>query len=164
MNAISNLPTTLKDTAQTVIANMTPLPKTYQAALFEKKDATFAPKDLPLKTPSAGEVLVKTIACGVCHSDAGAQAGAFGNGFPIVPGHEVIGNIAVVGDGEKRWKVGDRIGGPWHGGHDAVCKQYPAWTIPDVSAGRDQLSHKGGWICGICNVAIGSCGQGPYER
>jgi len=41
----------------------------------------------------------------------------------IVPGHELIGDVAAVGDGESRWKVGDRVGGPWHGGHDGVCKQ-----------------------------------------
>ena len=123
MNHISNLSTTFKNTAQAAIANMTPLPKTYKAAVFEKANAPLTLKDVPMKEPSAGEVLVKVIATGVCHSDAGVQAGAFGNSFPIIPGHEVIGNIAAIGDGEKRWKVGDRVGGPWHGGHDGVCKQ-----------------------------------------
>lgn len=37
---------------------------------------------------------------------------------PIVPGHEIVGHVAAVGDGESVWKVGDRIGGAWHGGHD----------------------------------------------
>ena len=73
MNTISDLPTTLKSTAQSVIANMTALPKTYKAAVFEKKDAPFVLKDVELKQPSAGEVLVKTIACGVCHSDVASK-------------------------------------------------------------------------------------------
>lgn len=51
------------------------------------------------------------------------QSGEFGNSFPIVPGHETIGKIAAVPDGEKRWKVNDSVGAPWHGGHDGVCKQ-----------------------------------------
>ncbi|KUJ24455.1 putative alcohol dehydrogenase [Mollisia scopiformis] len=102
---------------------MTPLPKTYKVAVFEKKDAPLTIKDVELKQPSQGEVLVKVKAVGVCHSDAGVQAGAFGNSFPIIPGHEIVGDIAAVPDTEKRWKVGDRVGGPWHGGHDAVCKQ-----------------------------------------
>ena len=42
----------------------------------------------------------------------------FGNGFPIVPGHELIGTVAAVPDTEKLWKEGDTVGGPWHGGHD----------------------------------------------
>ncbi|CAG8961423.1 hypothetical protein HYFRA_00013371 [Hymenoscyphus fraxineus] len=102
---------------------MPSLPKTYKAAVFEKKGAPFSLQDRELKLPSQGEVLVKVIASGVCHSDDGVRGGEFGNSFPIVPGHEIIGEIASVPDGEKRWKVGDRVGGPWHGGHDRVCKQ-----------------------------------------
>ena len=37
---------------------------------------------------------------------------------PRIPGHEVIGDVAAVGHGEKVWKAGDRVGGAWHGGHD----------------------------------------------
>lgn len=99
---------------------MTSLPKTYKAAVFEKKGAPFTLQDRELKLPSQGEVLVKVIACGVCRSDEGSQNGSFGNGFPIIPGHELIGNVVAVEDGEKRWKVGDRVGGPWHGGHDGI--------------------------------------------
>ncbi|KAH7319423.1 putative alcohol dehydrogenase [Rhexocercosporidium sp. MPI-PUGE-AT-0058] len=102
---------------------MTSLPKTYKAAVFEKANAPLTIKDVPLEAPSAGQVLVKVLACGVCGSDSGVQSGGFGNSFPIVPGHEVIGNVAAVPEGEKRWKVGDRVGGPWHGGHDGTCKQ-----------------------------------------
>lgn len=130
---------------------MTSLPKTYKIAQFEKADAPLTFKDVELKQPSAGEVLVsqyrhstltltsscpissvsntahkpqvKVLAVGVCHSDAGVQSGAFGNSFPITPGHEIIGDVVAVGDGEKRWKVKDRVGGPWHGGHDGTCKQ-----------------------------------------
>ena len=42
--------------------------------------------------------------------------------FPLIPGHEVIGIVVAVGPGEKKWKEGDRVGGPWHGGHDGTCK------------------------------------------
>lgn len=49
--------------------------------------------------------------------------GGFGNSFPIIPGHEVIGEVVAVGEGEKKWKEGDRVGAPWHGGHDGTCKQ-----------------------------------------
>jgi D-arabinose 1-dehydrogenase-like Zn-dependent alcohol dehydrogenase len=33
--------------------------------------------------------------------------------FPVIPGHEIIGHVVAVGPGEKRWKVGDRVGGAW---------------------------------------------------
>ncbi len=38
----------------------------------------------------------------------------------MVPGHEVIGNVVALGPGESNWKVGDRVGAPWHGGHDGM--------------------------------------------
>ena len=37
---------------------------------------------------------------------------------PIVPGHEISGHVAAVGDGISERKVGERVGGSWHGGHD----------------------------------------------
>lgn len=68
------------------------------------------------------QIIVKVLACGVCHSDSAAGVQAFGNPLPVVPGHEIIGDVAQVPEGETRWKVGDRVGGPWHGGHDGTCK------------------------------------------
>jgi D-arabinose 1-dehydrogenase-like Zn-dependent alcohol dehydrogenase len=44
------------------------------------------------------------------------QSGIMGNTFPRIPGHEIIGDVVAVGDGELKWKAGDRVGGPWHGG------------------------------------------------
>lgn len=41
--------------------------------------------------------------------------------YPRVPGHEIIGEIAAVGEGEKLWKIGDRVGAGWHGGHCSSC-------------------------------------------
>ncbi len=36
----------------------------------------------------------------------------------MAPGHEVIGRVVAIGDNVEAWKVGDRIGAGWHGGHD----------------------------------------------
>ena len=94
------------------------LPKTYKAAVFEKKGEPLVFKQLDLKLPQPGEILIKVLACGVCHSDWAVQQQLFGNSLPRIPGHEVIGDVAAVPDTEKRWKVGDRVGAPWHGGHD----------------------------------------------
>lgn len=86
------------------------LPKEYKVGIFESKGAPITFKQVKLELPKPGEVLVKVLACGVCHSDVAVQHGLFGNSFPIIPGHEVIGEVAAVPDGEKRWKVGDRVG------------------------------------------------------
>lgn len=98
------------------------IPKTCRAVVIEAKDAPWKIKEVPVEEPKQGEILIKTQACGVCHSDSFVQKGAFGNAFPIIPGHEVIGKVVAVGPGEKKWKVGDKVGGAWHGGHDGLCK------------------------------------------
>jgi D-arabinose 1-dehydrogenase-like Zn-dependent alcohol dehydrogenase len=55
------------------------LPKTYRAVRVESKAAPFKIIEVELKQPKEGEVLIKTLACGVCHSDYAAQQGIFGN-------------------------------------------------------------------------------------
>ncbi|KAI9678912.1 MAG: hypothetical protein M1829_001897 [Trizodia sp. TS-e1964] len=97
------------------------LPQTYKAAVFEKVKGGLTIKDLPMKEPKQGEVLIKVLACGVCHSDSMLEEGIFGDLFPRVPGHEIVGDIVVLGPNENHWKVGDRVGGGWHGGHDSTC-------------------------------------------
>ncbi|CAJ2514121.1 Uu.00g022400.m01.CDS01 [Anthostomella pinea] len=97
------------------------LPKTYKRAVFTEKGKPLSIEQTPMKLPGDGEVLVKVEACGVCHSDMFAQQNIFGAGFPLCPGHEVIGKVAAVGNGVTAWKVGDRVGGGWHGGHDNSC-------------------------------------------
>ncbi|PWN46616.1 GroES-like protein, partial [Violaceomyces palustris] len=97
-------------------------PKTFKAAVFEELNKPLAIREVPFKLPDQGEILIKVDACGVCHSDASVQAGHFG-ALPRIPGHEVVGRVVAVGPEEKKWKVGDRVGGAWHGGHDGACRQ-----------------------------------------
>ncbi|KAH6853758.1 chaperonin 10-like protein [Chaetomium sp. MPI-CAGE-AT-0009] len=97
------------------------LPKTFKQAAFHSQGAALTIEDAELRLPGPGEVLVKVEACGVCFSDMFAQQNVMGGGFPIVPGHEIIGHVAAVGDGVTAWKVGERVGAGWHGGHDGTC-------------------------------------------
>lgn len=89
------------------------LPKTFKAIVVEKPNAPWSVQEVELKEPSAGQVLIKTEACGICHSDYATQQGLMGPmaKFPLIPGHEVIGRVVAVGPDEKKWKVGDRVGG-----------------------------------------------------
>ncbi|KAJ5171695.1 alcohol dehydrogenase [Penicillium capsulatum] len=97
------------------------LPSFYKRAAFPEAGAPLTIQETELKAPGSGEVLVKIEACGVCGSDAFAQAYGTAGQFPAVPGHEFIGHIAAVGDQVSQWKVGDRVGGAWHAGHDGTC-------------------------------------------
>jgi D-arabinose 1-dehydrogenase-like Zn-dependent alcohol dehydrogenase len=97
------------------------LPKTYKHAVFKEKGAPLTLEETELRMPSENEILIKVEACGVCYSDMYAQYNGMGGGFPLVPGHEVIGRVAAVGSSVIGWKSGDRIGTGWHGGHDGTC-------------------------------------------
>ena len=65
--------------------------------------------------PGPGEVLVKVIACGVCHTDLHAADGDWPvkPTPPFIPGHEVAGIVAAVGPGVTELKEGDAVGVAW---------------------------------------------------
>ena len=83
----------------------------------------FAPMDEPIAEPRSGHARVKVQACGVCHSDALTKDGTWpGILYPRVPGHEIAGVIDAVGPDVDSWKIGDRVGIGWHGGHCGKCE------------------------------------------
>jgi S-(hydroxymethyl)glutathione dehydrogenase/alcohol dehydrogenase len=66
-------------------------------------------EDVQVDEPQAGEVLVKTSASGVCHSDLHFMEGSYPTATPIVLGHESAGVVEKVGEGVKNVKPGDRV-------------------------------------------------------
>jgi D-arabinose 1-dehydrogenase-like Zn-dependent alcohol dehydrogenase len=77
-------------------------------------------KEIP--TPKRGYARIKIQACGICHSDSFTKEGVFpGIQYPIVPGHEIAGVIDALGEEAGDWKVGQRVGIGWHGGHCKIC-------------------------------------------
>lgn len=64
---------------------------------------------LELAAPKAGEVLVKMVACGVCHTDASAMKQFIPAKLPMVMGHEGVGIVEEVGPGVNSLKVGDHV-------------------------------------------------------
>lgn len=62
------------------------LPKSFKAAVIEAVGQPFTVKDFELRHPGPNEVLVKVIACGVCHTDGMVRDGGFGPVFPRIPG------------------------------------------------------------------------------
>ncbi len=77
------------------------------------KPLLFQEWDIP--APGPGQILVKTEACGVCHTDLHAATGDWPlkPKLPFIPGHEAIGRVAAVGAGVTIVKEGDRVGVPW---------------------------------------------------
>ena len=65
--------------------------------------------DLDLDPPKAGEVLVRFVAAGLCHSDDHLRTGDIPARYPIVGGHEGAGIVEETGDGVTRFKPGDHV-------------------------------------------------------
>lgn len=80
-----------------------------QALVVEKKDATFQTQELDLEEPARGEVLVRIVACGVCHTDAVTRQGDMPMPFPAVLGHEGAGVVERIGEGVTQVAVGDHV-------------------------------------------------------
>jgi len=84
-------------------------------------DFKLVQKEIP--EPKEHEVLLKVQACGVCHGDAIVKEGYFpGLSYPRTPGHEVVGTIAKLGSESHYWRVGQRVGVGWRGGHCTHCR------------------------------------------
>ncbi len=82
-------------------------------------------KTVPMPVPSAGQVLVKVISCGVCRTDLHIMDSELAQPkLPLIPGHEIVGRVATVGAAVTTWKPGDLVGIPWVGytcGHCRYC-------------------------------------------
>jgi propanol-preferring alcohol dehydrogenase len=91
---------------------------------ISKKGGPFEIVERPIPEPARNQVLIKVEACGVCHSDVVVKEDLMHIQYPRVPGHEVVGTIVKMGDAvsEKYWKVGQRVGCGWHGGHCFQCQ------------------------------------------
>src|SRR6266487_5161578 len=81
-----------------------------RAAVLEEFGAPLAVQELDLAEPRAGEVLVRLVACGVCHTDLYTASGADPSGYsPTVLGHEGAGVVERVGDGVTDVAPGDHV-------------------------------------------------------
>jgi D-arabinose 1-dehydrogenase-like Zn-dependent alcohol dehydrogenase len=96
---------------------------TMRAMQVGEKGGDFELVEREVPSPGRGEALVRVHACGVCHSDMMAKEGAFpGVSFPVVPGHEIAGEIAELGEDTQPWEVGQRVGVGWFGGNCGWCE------------------------------------------
>ncbi len=86
-----------------------------QVAVVEHFGKPLSLQEWAIPAPGPGQILVKTEACGVCHTDLHAAKGDWPlkPKVPFIPGHEAIGRVVSVGAGVKIVKEGDRVGVPW---------------------------------------------------
>src|SRR5882762_7803548 len=81
-----------------------------RAAVLEEFGQPMVVQELDLADPRAGEVLVRLVACGVCHTDMYTASGTDPSGYaPSVLGHEGAGVVEAVGEGVSSLSVGDHV-------------------------------------------------------
>ena len=109
---------------------------TMKAAVVTEFNQPLQIKDVDIPKVSAGKVLVKMIATGVCHTDLHAMHGDWPikPSLPFIPGHEGVGEVVEIGEGITHLKVGDKVGIPWlysacghcdhcYAGWETLCKE-----------------------------------------
>ncbi|WP_341912477.1 alcohol dehydrogenase AdhP [Ferrovibrio terrae] len=89
--------------------------KTMKAAVVRAFGKPLVIEEAAVPLPGAGQILVKVMASGVCHTDLHAAEGDWPvkPTPPFIPGHEGVGYVAAVGSGVRHVKEGDRVGVPW---------------------------------------------------
>jgi alcohol dehydrogenase, propanol-preferring len=96
--------------------------RTMKAAVVHAFGKPLVIEDVPVPVPGAGEILVKVMACGVCHTDLHAADGDWPvkPSPPFIPGHEAAGVVEELGPGVTQFSKGDAVGVAWR--HDACLR------------------------------------------
>ena len=80
-------------------------------------------EDRPDPTPGNGQIRVNISACGVCRTDLHVVDAELPQiKYPIVPGHEIVGRVDLLGDDVTTHRIGDRVGIPWLGYTCGICR------------------------------------------
>lgn len=83
-----------------------------------------APFSYEMEELGAEQVDIRVINCGICHSDLSMMNNDWGmTAYPIVPGHEIIGEVVAAGNAVKNVKVGDKVGLGWFSGSCMSCHE-----------------------------------------
>src|SRR6267142_2994731 len=93
-----------------------------KAMVLERPSVALELKELPTPTPAVHQILIQVRACGVCRTDLHVVDGELPHPkLPLVPGHEIVGRVAVIGENVTGFEPGARVGVPWLGHTCGVC-------------------------------------------
>ncbi|MGK8207872.1 zinc-dependent alcohol dehydrogenase family protein [Burkholderia cenocepacia] len=103
-----------------------------RAQVYDGRSPALTLRELPDPSPGRGQLLIDVQACGVCRTDLHVVDGDLTEPkHPVIPGHEIVGTVAALGEGVHGFALGERVGVPWLGhtcGRCAFC-----------AAGRENL-------------------------
>jgi propanol-preferring alcohol dehydrogenase len=90
--------------------------------VLERPGEPLVLRTLPDPEPGPGEVLIKVGACGVCRTDLHVVDGELTEPvLPLIPGHEIVGRVAALGEGVRHLALGARVGVGWLGRSCQCC-------------------------------------------
>lgn len=104
----------------------------HQGFLTTRTSAPLSATSIERRNPTASDVQIKILYCGVCHSDLHFVRNEWGfTQYPAVPGHEIVGRVTAVGSDVKKFKAGDMVG--------VGCLVDSCRTCPDCKNGLEQF-------------------------
>ena len=122
-----------------------------RAMVLDRANTPLGMRTMADPLPAPGEVLIGVHACGVCRTDLHVVDGELTEPkLPIIPGHEIVGEVIAVGDGVERFAIGERVGVPWLGhtcgtchycvsGHENLCDA-PGFTGYTIDGGYADMT------------------------
>jgi propanol-preferring alcohol dehydrogenase len=109
-----------------------------RAMVFDGSGPVLREMNLPDPVAGPGHLLIDVHACGVCRTDLHLVDGELPDPKrPVIPGHEIVGMVAALGDGVSGFRPGDRVGVPWLGHTCGAC--------PFCRSGRENLCDRPGF-------------------
>ena len=87
-------------------------------------------REAPTPSPRQGEVLVRIIEAGICGTDYACYMGNLTTIYPIIPGHEAVGEIAALGEGVSGVRVGEKV---------VIQPNFPCTTCPVCRGGHENV-------------------------
>jgi alcohol dehydrogenase, propanol-preferring len=114
------------------------IPGTMTAMVLESPRTSLVERVLPVPKPGPGQLLIKVNACGVCRTDLHIFDDELDKPvLPLVPGHEIVGTVAALGQGASGFSAGERVGVPWLGRTCGTCRY--------CTSGRENLCDNPGF-------------------
>ncbi len=99
------------------------VPEAMRAMVLEESRRPLVERRIPVPSPRHHEVLLRVLACGVCRTDLHICDGELTEAkLPLILGHEIVGEVTVLGDDAGLHAVGQRVGVSWLGFTDGTCK------------------------------------------
>ena len=99
------------------------IPETMKAMVLEEQGRPLERKEVSVPRPGPGQLLLRVRACGVCRTDLHIVDGELEEPkLPLILGHQIVGTVVQVGEEVDGFRRGDRVGVPWLGYTDNVCR------------------------------------------